>query len=279
MELNLMNPHVRYARRSGMWVNKTVFSRCYDCRLFYIEKGSGSVIADGEKYSISNNSAIFFPSGTRYRFRFDRLQEEKYYVLNFDLTQEYSYITEALHTPDEFDYIPENEKKTVTGFGEFENIIVKSDVLLTKELSYVVEQFITRGDYYLCKSSAMLKKCLFELLCESNRPSSPSDIVSKVKECIRENYSDSSLNNNSIASILGYHPYYLGRVFKEASGMSIHGYLTDFRLNIAKNYLTATDMDVDFVAWKAGFSSSSHFIQLFRTRMGTTPLKYRRQFI
>ena len=57
---------------------------------------------------------------------------------------------------------------------------------------------------------------------------------------------------------------------------TLHDYLTDYRLHMAKNYLRTTSLNVTQVAEKTGFSSYTYFIKLFRERVGVSPLQYRR---
>ena len=100
----------------------------------------------------------------------------------------------------------------------------------------------------------------------------------EAKLYMKKNFADSSLTNKSMAKSLGYNPLYLGRLFKDSTGKTLHGYLCEYRISVAKNYLVTTDLDIGTVAWRVGFNSVSNFIDTFKTQVGTTPLRYRRMY-
>ena len=88
-------------------------------------------------------------------------------------------------------------------------------------------------------------------------------------------YSDPDLTNSGIASAMGYHPYYLNRLFKDNTGQTLHQYLLEYRVHQACRMLTETNDDVLSIAESCGFGGSSYFIKRFKETVGVTPLKYR----
>jgi AraC-like DNA-binding protein len=71
-------------------------------------------------------------------------------------------------------------------------------------------------------------------------------------------------------------PFHLARVFRDATGTSIHQYLLRLRLGLALRRLLASDADLATIASDLGFSSHSHFTARFRALFGTTPTEIRR---
>ena len=63
---------------------------------------------------------------------------------------------------------------------------------------------------------------------------------------------------------------------KTYTNKTLRDYIIDFRLNMAKNYLATTTLNVTSVAEKTGFSSYAYFIKVFREKFGLAPLKYRK---
>jgi AraC-like DNA-binding protein len=68
----------------------------------------------------------------------------------------------------------------------------------------------------------------------------------------------------------------LKKDFAATTGMTVKQFTTSLRLRQACNLLQNTDLDVADVAYRCGFSGESHFIETFRTRLGTTPGKFRK---
>ena len=95
-------------------------------------------------------------------------------------------------------------------------------------------------------------------------------------------YTDDNLHSNlkiaEIATVVGMSPYYFSRLFRQSMGLSPHEYLTQRRLELAKQMLKKTNLPIIEITAEVGFNSQSHFITLFKKHVGTTPLKYRKEF-
>ena len=62
-------------------------------------------------------------------------------------------------------------------------------------------------------------------------------------------------------------------LFKETG--KIEYYLEYKKLSFAEKLLSS-DMSINEISYKAGFSDCSHFISAFKKQFGTTPHKYRK---
>jgi len=78
-----------------------------------------------------------------------------------------------------------------------------------------------------------------------------------------------------IAAAVGLHPRYAMTIFRQAMGMSIGEYLTQYRMMHAQRLLATTDASVLDVALDAGFGSSSRFYATFKRACGCSPGAYR----
>lgn len=66
-------------------------------------------------------------------------------------------------------------------------------------------------------------------------------------------------------------------LFKEETGVTIHQYLRERRLERAEFLLRTTFLSIKEVMSEAGVGSMSHFVQYFKARYGVTPSAYRKQ--
>ena len=80
---------------------------------------------------------------------------------------------------------------------------------------------------------------------------------------------------NDLANAIAISPAYLSRIFKQEIGVSISDYIRQRKLEVAKNMLRFSDMDLVEIASSLSYSSQSHFIQHFRQQTGMTPKAYR----
>ena len=71
-------------------------------------------------------------------------------------------------------------------------------------------------------------------------------------------------------------PSYLGKLFKKEMDCGILDYINEVRIQNAKTMLKETSLSIQEVSGKAGFSSSTAFIRIFKKLTGITPGEYRK---
>lgn len=81
------------------------------------------------------------------------------------------------------------------------------------------------------------------------------------------------LTTADIARSVGLSDFHFMRSFKEKTGMTVHAYLTQVRLQAAKDRLAAGLSPAE-TATSVGFFDQSHFTNHFRTSFGVTPRRF-----
>lgn len=79
----------------------------------------------------------------------------------------------------------------------------------------------------------------------------------------------------AIAASAGVHPHYAMQLFREAYGLSIVAYLTQYRVAHAQQLLLTTDVGALEIGLSAGFASASRFYSAFKAACGVSPGAYR----
>ena len=92
-----------------------------------------------------------------------------------------------------------------------------------------------------------------------------------------EQHYDQDLSIEQFAAKLHYHPSYISRVFKKDTGINFTDYLTQYRIEIAKQWLQDSSLKVSEIAEKLRYSTSSNFIRNFKKVVQMTPNQYRDQ--
>ena len=87
---------------------------------------------------------------------------------------------------------------------------------------------------------------------------------------------DGSLTLAQLATVADLPQHSLNRWFRRRAGISPHRWVRARRLDRAKQYLTASRMDLTDIALATGFAHQSHFTQVFRQAEGVTPAGFRR---
>lgn len=68
---------------------------------------------------------------------------------------------------------------------------------------------------------------------------------------------------------------YVSQLFKKEAGVTFIHYITQKRLEDAKELLTTTQKPLTDIALEVGFNDTFHFIKTFKKFMGMTPGQYR----
>lgn len=80
-----------------------------------------------------------------------------------------------------------------------------------------------------------------------------------------------------LAKQVGLSKFHFHRLFTQATGTSPAKYQLTARMNGARRLLRETHHSIVAIAIDLGFSSASHFAQVFRRETGLSPSDYRRQ--
>jgi two-component system response regulator YesN len=102
-------------------------------------------------------------------------------------------------------------------------------------------------------------------------------IVDKMIEYIEENYADEELSLNLIASHINFSPNHLSTIFARQTGQTFIKYLTEYRMNKAKELLRCTGKRSSEISVEVGYRDSHYFSYLFKKTQGMTPTQYRGQ--
>ncbi|MBO4375473.1 MAG: response regulator [Lachnospiraceae bacterium] len=100
-------------------------------------------------------------------------------------------------------------------------------------------------------------------------------VIDEVRRYIDENYSDEELSLNKLASHVNFSPNHLSAVFSAQTGMTFIKYLTDYRMNKAKELLRCTSKRGTDISYEVGYKDPHYFSYLFKRTQGVTPTQYR----
>lgn len=116
----------------------------------------------------------------------------------------------------------------------------------------------------------------FSLLAEKNKNSST---VSFIMKFIHNNYSDELLSIKTISEKSGLSLAYICTLFKEETGKTINQYLTDYRMNKAKELLRDKMLKVNDIASRIGYCDGNYLAKTFRKVTGMSPSDYRKRYL
>jgi AraC family transcriptional regulator len=80
---------------------------------------------------------------------------------------------------------------------------------------------------------------------------------------------------SEMARVLNLSQYHFCRLFKQSTGMTPHQYLTQCRIDRAKQLLLKMELTITEIAFEVGLNNHSSFTRLFRQYVGVTPKAFR----
>jgi AraC-like DNA-binding protein len=117
----------------------------------------------------------------------------------------------------------------------------------------------------------------FEIIKSKNQlPASDNDIKNIMKY-ISKNY-EKDLTIDIICNEICFSKFYFCKIFKEQTGISIHKYINEFRINKSKDLLTYSKLSISAIARSVGFKNELTYIRSFKSCLNMTPTEYRKNF-
>ena len=102
---------------------------------------------------------------------------------------------------------------------------------------------------------------------------SRAEWLSTIEQILREEPHTPSLSE--LGAAVGRHPAHVAREFRARYGCSVGAFVRARRIDAAREALRETDRAIAAIALDAGFYDQSHFTNVFRRLLGTTPERYR----
>ncbi|NLM11266.1 MAG: response regulator [Clostridiaceae bacterium] len=120
-------------------------------------------------------------------------------------------------------------------------------------------------------------KIFFEsvLSVHKSRLSYDEQTVKKVIAIIEERYME-PLSIKTIANEVFLSPNYLGSIFKNFTGKRFNEYITEYRMEKARELLKSPKNKVATVAARVGFQNPSYFCSVFKNFFGVAPGEYQK---
>lgn len=182
----------------------------------------------------------------------EKLKGMKYYQMKLEL---YALITEILNIHMTYGITPDYEKLSdLIDFG----------------LNRRVDSFHALED--------SLRKNLMEPLFEAEESQmKQKNMIHSIIEYLNEN-SEKDVSLEQCAREFNYNANYLSRLFKQKLGKTYTEYVVELKVEKCKELLIQTDISVNEMAARFGYSSPQNFIRVFKKYTLMTPGQFRTQY-
>jgi len=244
--------------------------------LIYIASGEGTHEIDGISYRLCRGDMLFINYHQTHSFQ----AEEQMVFYNFFVKPEY--ISERLANAESlydifsflildryFDTIDRAMPLAHFSAAEMLEIERLSEEMLSESEAEQPGYALVLDGYMRILLAKMLR-----VLCKKETSGFCRAVTPELLAYIDENYTK-PITVTELANQCFYHPTYLGRIFKNTFGISLHDYIGRKRIDYAKKLLLESSDTVDTIAAAVGYADKKQFYKLFREQVGCTPKQYR----
>lgn len=102
-----------------------------------------------------------------------------------------------------------------------------------------------------------------------------SDILVKAQSYIQEHYMEDDMSLNRLASYVNMSPSYFSSIFSQESGQTFVEYLTEVRMEKAKELLMCSNQKISEIVYQVGYKNSHYFNYIFKKTQNCSPREYR----
>lgn len=102
-----------------------------------------------------------------------------------------------------------------------------------------------------------------------------SDILMKARTYIQEHYMEDDMSLNRLASYVNMSPSYFSTIFSQEFGQTFVEYLTEVRMEKAKELLMCSNQKISEIVYQVGYKNSHYFNYIFKKTQNCSPREYR----
>jgi len=102
-----------------------------------------------------------------------------------------------------------------------------------------------------------------------------SDLIAAAKKEIENHYMTEEISLNTVAISVGMSPSYFSSIFSKEAGKKFVEYLTEVRIEKAKEFLMCSSMKTSEIGYEVGYKDPHYFSYIFKKVQGCSPKEYR----
>lgn len=155
---------------------------------------------------------------------------------------------------------------------ELQNDLETDDALTINDRSFRNHAIADIQRMFLARTERIIRS-LSEI--RSNN-SEKNSVITHVMEFIAQNLYNPNLSVEMLAQEVHLSVNYLRNIFKEGTGTSLSNYIIEKKLELVCSLLTDTDLSIQDISDKLGFSTRNYFFTFFKKHTGYTPSQYRK---
>ncbi len=243
--------------------------------LVFFTKGTGKQQIDFRTFDVKPNLIYFMIPGQVHSWNFE--SEPDGYLINFSAAYFSSLLLKQEYL-NKFSFFS----------GKPEEQVLTLEEAMSKKLISIFEDILKEGETDLSINDDLVRVLLLRLLIEVSRTTHLQDnknlnpyshtILRNFQQLIEQNYTKLRLPKQ-YAELLYITPNHLNSLCNDFLGTSAGKLIRDRIILEAKRLLINLNLRVAEIADKLNFEDQSYFVKFFKKYEGTTPDRFRKQYI
>lgn len=251
--------------------------------MVYILSGRAKHIIDGHKYTVEKGDVSVINADEAHVFHADKTCADPF--LAYDLMFTPEFLDSTVIGGDDFSLLADSflfnslfpdEENTKARF----NLVVGCNF----EIGTIFEKIYTEYKAQKNGSVNLIRLYIAEILIKLLRKiqtgeqaglsSAQKKLVAQVMTYIENNY-NIKIKTEALATKLFFNKNYIAKLFKQETGLSIHDFVREIRLQEVCRLLSSTERTIGDIAVACGFDDMKTFYAVFKKYKGCTPKEYR----
>ena len=206
------------------------------------------VFSDGSVLKTYDNDVFYLPKGATYEVKAQN--KGGCYAVNFD--------ADIFCAPFSVNF--RNNEKLLKLFKECEKL------------------WYAKPPFYLIKIKKAVYEIILMIIKEQQKnylPSKKEALIMPAVEKIKSDFAGNNLSVSYLAGLCGVSEVYFRKIFSDKFGISPKEYITELRINHAKELLKSGYFSVCDTAKLCGYAEPCHFSREFKKRTGESPSEYK----
>lgn len=255
--------------------------------VYYLMEGSRKYFIDDSIYLVNAGSLVLIDADSVHKTASMGDIPHSRIVVNFrlDFLEDFSDQVKALNLTSifktKFTVLPLSFKYKLTIENILSRLMDLQDYEEHKDANLMTDENVVSSQTVLSK--LLLSELLIHIkeyinVLEQKEYESHQIVNNKVDKIIKyicKHYTE-DLTLTSIAEQFYISPFYLSKIFKRSTNLSIVEYINSLRIRQAKELLETSSTKIAEIAEIVGFSSSSHFSRTFKLVTGLSPQQYKK---
>ncbi len=245
--------------------------------MVYVSEGTGRFCAGESDCKVQETayharSLFLIPPETTHCFTIDTHSEYVFIRFMIHYVEDYvgKYVAEVLRSP--------GRQEEIRLAGQDEDIVFRLFDFIRREeecrqenTNYLLQQWINSILVIVARNIARSSSF-------NSSGHGETDSSMYMQQYIQQHiHQPNLLSAENLGKTFNLSSNYIGNFFKRNFQETLQRYIARNRLKMVENLLTNSKMTIKEIAYRMGYSDSSHLVRSFQKAYGTSPLKYRQE--